>query len=105
MGSENQEGGAAPREYLLCFVCDGQDQVYIHADEAGPDQLARTVTKLLESVRQGRVGHEHLISEEWGGGGELTASMLDQEREAGCTAVHHVKIYAWTSEGRKRDGL
>lgn len=105
MGSEQQENEAAAPDYLLSFLCDGGDQIYVHADEAGLEQLSQTVQMLLRKVREVKCEHEHLVSDEWGGGGELTPRTPAQIQQPDCTPVHHVKIYAWTPEWKEKNVL
>ena len=80
------------------------DVVYVHADSEGLEVLERAVAALRESVAQGKCEHDHLFTEVCGGS-ELTETMLVQERRAGCTQVHHLKLYGWTDEWSKKHGL
>jgi hypothetical protein len=91
--------------YLLSIVCgtDG-DQVFIHADAEGLEHLAKSIKLLQNSLAKGNCDHDHLVSESWGSY-ELSESMLDNERKAGARQVHHVKIYAWPEEWRRKYGL
>ena len=90
---------------LLSVVAEKDgNTVYIHADEAGLERLARTIENLRAKLRKGECDHDHLFTKTWAGG-ELTESMLDQERDAGATQVHHIKIYSWTREWKEKHAL
>ncbi|MGI8908812.1 MAG: Imm32 family immunity protein [Candidatus Sumerlaeaceae bacterium] len=94
-----------PPDHLLSVVAepDGQ-QIYIHGDRAGYELLARAIARLLEHLENNNCEHDHLFRWDWPGD-ELTTTMLQQEREASCIQVGHVKLYAWTDEWRKKHGL
>ena len=90
---------------MLSVVTEGTwDVVYVHADMAGLEELQKVLTTLKMHLKKNECEHDHLFTEAWGGNG-LTASMLDQERAAGCVQVHHVKINAWTEVWRQKHGL
>jgi hypothetical protein len=90
---------------LLSVVAEKSgDVVHIHTDELGLERLARVIDDLRAKLRAGECDHDHLFTEAWAGG-ELTETMLAQDRESGATQVHHVKIYAWTSEWKAKHGL
>jgi hypothetical protein len=80
------------------------DVVYIHANKAGLETLARVIERLKTKLEKGECDHDHLFTEEWGGH-ELTTTMLDPERKEGCKQVHHVKIYSWNDEWKGKHGL
>ena len=90
---------------MLSVITDREgDVVYIHADADGLAQLERTVSFLKRGLESGKCEHDHLFSQAWGGR-ELTETMLQKERDANCKQVHHVKLYAWSSEWRERHAL
>jgi hypothetical protein len=90
---------------LLSLVTEPDgDVLYIHADTAGIEQLEKLVEYLKREVQAGECPHSHLFSEAWGGG-ELTETMLAQEKSESCKQVHHVKVYGWTNEWASRHGL
>jgi hypothetical protein len=94
-----------PPEHLLSVVTEpGGDVVYIHADHAGLEALRASIDRLLECFNQNDCHHEHLFSPDWAGW-DLSTTMLEQEREAGCKTVHHIKIYAWDDEWKRKHGL
>lgn len=80
------------------------DIVYIHADATGIAELEAVVASLKKGLLAGECPHEHLYSPAWGGN-ELSETMLNQERDAGCKQVHHVKLYAWSPEWASKHGL
>ena len=93
------------KDYLLSFVAskDG-DALYIHADQAGLDELVKVLQSLKSHLEKGECEHNHLFSQDWGGHG-LTTSMLEQERNDNCTQVHHVELYAWTQQWKESHKL
>ena len=90
--------------YLLSIVCEGGEQVCIHADEAGLKHLARSLDRLLASLQKGECPHDHMFADDWAGD-ELTSTMLAGERDAGCSQVKHLKICGWTAEWKNEYGL
>ena len=92
-------------EHLLSVVTDPEgDVVYVHGDRAGLEYLRRAIDRLLQNLAEGKTDHDHFRSPDWAGS-ELTTSMLPSEKEAGCKTVHHVKIYSWNEEWKKKQGL
>lgn len=90
---------------MLSFVTGpGGDVVYVHADLAGVAELEMMVARLKQGLEENDCPHDHLMSEAWGGEG-LSEAMLAQEREKGCTQVHHVKVYAWNDEWAAQHNL
>ena len=94
----------APTGLLSVVTEKGGDIVHIHGDEVGLERLARIIEAVREELRRGECGHDHLRTAAWAGS-ELTESMLAQEREAGATQVHHVKVYGWNPEWKRKHGL
>lgn len=94
-----------PPAHLLSVVLDPEgDVVYLHADRAGLGHLREALDRLIRSLDKGEYPHDHLMSPDWGSW-ELTTSMLESERERGCRTVHHVKIYGWDDEWKRKHGL
>lgn len=94
-----------PPNYLLSVnSASSGDAVAIHADKEGLLALRARIDILLAKLDRNASDHEHLRSAEWAGF-ELTTSMLASERAHGHQSVHHVEIYAWSSEWKKRHGL
>ena len=92
-------------KHLLSVVTEPDgDVVYIHADRAGLEHLRKTVDRLIKRLEKGECDHDHLHSPDWAGS-ELSTSMLQQEKDAGCKSVHHVKIYSWNDEWKTKHGL
>mgnify|MGYP005667163717 CR=1 FL=1 len=90
---------------LLSFVTDPDgNAVYVHADLSGLKKLRSTVDLLIAKLESGSCDHDHLRTEDWAGY-ELTTSMLESEEKSGCTQVHHVKLYAWNPEWKKKHDL
>jgi|JI6StandDraft_1071083.scaffolds.fasta_scaffold20932_7 hypothetical protein len=91
--------------HLLSVVTDPEgDVVFIHGDRAGLECLRSAIDRLLRNLAEGKTDHDHFRSTDWAGS-ELTTSMLSSEKEAGCRSVHHVKIYSWSDEWKKKQGL
>ena len=87
--------------HVLNFATNAEgDQLFIHADSAGLDTLIRSLTQLRLKLDQGDCDHDHLMTDAWGGVGLTERSLKEGER-----TVHHVKIYAWTSEWVERHHL
>jgi hypothetical protein len=94
-----------PPENLLSVVTTPEGNVvYIHADRGGLETLRASIDHLLACLDQNDCGHDHLFSQDWAGW-DLSTTMLEQEREAGCKTVHHIKIYAWDDEWKRKHGL
>ena len=90
---------------MLSIVAESTgDVVYIHADLAGLEALERAISALRQRVKNGECEDSHLFTEAWGGD-DLTESMLSQEQSSGCTQVHHLKLYGWTSEWAVKHSL
>lgn len=104
MDSGKIDGSELEPDYLLSIVCDGGEQMYIHADEGGLKHLATSLERLIASLQRGNCPHDHMFTSDWAGD-ELTSMMLSSERDAGCTQVKHLKIYGWTAEWKKKHGL
>lgn len=80
------------------------DLVTLHGDQAGLELLRDRLTALLDRLAAGECDHAHLRSPDWAGF-ELTTTMLDGERHQGHSPVHHLEVFAWTSEWRSKHGL
>lgn len=90
---------------MLSIVTEASgDVVYIHADSTGIAELEAVVASLKKSLLAGECPHDHLFSQAWGGK-ELSKTMLNQERDAGCKQVHHVKLYGLSQEWVLKQGL
>ncbi len=90
----NETHFMAKPDYTLSFAIDADgDQVFIHADAAGLDQLIGTLTQIRRKLDDNECPHDHLMTDTWAGS-ELTERTLDD----GSHLVHHVKIYGWTQE-------
>lgn len=93
-----------PAVPLLSFVTDAEgDRVTIHADLPGLELLLRELTWLKGKLEAGECEHTHLRSPDWAGD-ELTTTKLSGQ-EAEVTMVHHVKIYGWNDEWKRKHGL
>lgn len=87
---------------LLSLVTSREgDVVNIHVDRAGLDVLLSHITWLIKRLDANKNDHVHLFTEAWGGW-ELTGSILEAERDAGCKQVNHLQINAWTPEWREK---
>ena len=94
-----------PPDHLLSVVTEpAGDVVYIHADRPGLEFLRDAINRLLANLAKGKTDHDHFHSPDWGGW-QLSTSMLASEKESGCKTVHHVKIYSWDEEWKKKSGL
>ena len=86
------------QRHLLSFEIDAEgEQLFIHADPEGLRVLIRSLTRLLDHAENGRAEHDHILTEEWGGG-ELSSVL--QGSDAAQRLIQHVKLYGWpTPEG------
>ena len=83
---------------LLSLVTEPDgDVIYVHADLSGLRKLRSTIESMICKLESGSCDHDHLRTEHWAGD-ELTSTMLESEKNQGCTQVHHVKLYAWNDE-------
>lgn len=80
------------------------DIVHVHGDLEGLKLLHEMLGRMIVSLGSGRCDHDHLRSEEWAGA-ELSVSMLESEKSEGYRQVHHVKLFAWNDERRKKHGV
>ncbi|WP_045857969.1 Imm32 family immunity protein [Teredinibacter purpureus] len=93
------------KEYLLSVSTDKDgSQVFIHADINGILALEKSIAFLKRKLAENECDHDHFHSESWAGD-ELSETMLEQEKEAGCKQVHHVKIYGWNQEWKINHNL
>lgn len=94
-----------PPDHLLSVVSAPEgDAIHIHADRAGLEFLRDSINHLLGKLAQGKPDHEHSYSPDWGGW-QLSTTMLPAEKDEGCKTVHHVKLYSWDGEWKKKYGL
>jgi hypothetical protein len=91
------------RLFSLCADAAGEVS-HVHADIEGLRELRTRIDALIGALEAGRVEHDHLFTETWGGE-ELTATMLAEERAAGYTVIHELKLLAWTPEWAERHGI
>jgi hypothetical protein len=90
---------------LLSVVTEpGGDVVYVHADLSGLKKLRSSIDAMITKLECGSCDHDHLRTEDWAGY-ELTTTMLESEKNKGCTQVHHVKLYAWNTEWKNKHEL
>ncbi len=90
---------------LLSFVTDKNGQLFIHADREGLEMLMRLgISSLQKALKSDKCEDAHFMSKSWGPG-ELSETILDTETQDGCVQIHHVKIYSWTGEWKKKHGL
>jgi len=76
-------------KFLLTFErSEHPEEIYIHTDLNGLENLIDELTKLFNSVQKGKSDHTHLMTEDWGGY-ELS------NRSQGGEIINHVKIYCW----------
>jgi Immunity protein 32 len=84
--------------HLLVFETtqDG-DSMTVHADVEGLRSMVKAFQRLLDHAERGNPEHDHLMTEDWGGG-ELSSE--PQRTDETVRVVHHVKLYGWpTSAG------
>ncbi|MFC0682854.1 Imm32 family immunity protein [Lysobacter korlensis] len=71
------------------------EQILVHGT---PDRLRRLASALLQLAEKSEASgpdHFHMLSDEWGGDGQLTAE--HQSQEPGWRIAHHLKVFAWPS--------
>lgn len=90
----------AKPDHTLCFVCDGEGQIFLHADSAGLDALISCLEKLKKKTEAGQSDHDHLRTNAWAGS-ELSEEIGKEEGQV----IHHVKIYGWTEAKTKEHGF
>lgn len=74
---------------MLSFEWDSEsEQLQIHTDKAGLDQLLNFLTKLSACDKE---NHIHLMTENWGGE-ELSGGERQNES---ATLINHVKVFKW----------
>lgn len=79
-------------KFLLTFERgENKDELYIHTDLNGLDNLIDELNKLLKSAEKGKNDHMHLMTEEWGG------YELSSESQGG-EVLNHVKVYCWNKK-------
>jgi hypothetical protein len=89
------------QDHLLCFVVDGEGQVFIHTDAAGLDLLVKSLEHLRKRIDEGECEHDHLMTESWGSHELTEPTVFKKDGQI----VHHVKIYGWTEEWAKKQGM
>ena len=88
-------------DFLLSFSTDADgSQVFIHADAAGLEHLITSLERLLRKLGEGVSGHDHMMTDAWGGD-ELSQRHLGADERP----VDHIKIYAWTEEQAQQHHL
>jgi hypothetical protein len=94
------------KETELLSVTSSPDgtEVTVHLDKAGLEALISRLQLLLRTHAKGDCEHIHLMSQSWGLG-DLSETMLEDEKKQQHRQVHHLKIYAWTEAWRKKHGL
>lgn len=84
--------------HLLVFETsqDG-DSLTVHADAEGLRTVVKAFQRLLDHAERGNPEHDHLMTEDWGGG-DLSSERQGTDKTV--RVVHHVKLYGWpTSAG------
>ncbi len=90
---------------MIAFVTNPKSgEVFIHADFEGLAEMERLFGALKNGGGADDCPHSHLFGPT-SGGDELAETMLDQEQDAGCISIAHVKIYGWTDEWARKHGL
>ena len=86
-------------DHLLAVETNNDgDVVTVHADVLGLRALVKAFQRLLDHAERGKPEHDHLMTEDWGGG---DLSSKPQATDGVTRVVHHVKLYGWpTSEGK-----
>ncbi len=87
------------QEHVLALFSDNEGQVSLHADDKGLEILITALQRLRQKISETTCEHDHLITEAWGGSGELTEA---QGCETEGQLVHHLKLYGWTDEWAKK---
>lgn len=90
---------------LLSVSTDPAGQVvHLHGNLEGLKDLRRRLDERIGALEDGRVEHDHLLTEAWAGE-ELTATLLEQEASEGYRIVNELKLFAWTAEWATKHGL
>lgn len=89
------------QDHVLCFVADGEGQLFIHADAAGLDLLLRSLGHLRKRIDENDCDHDHLMTKSWGSHELTEVPPRGQEGQI----IHHVKVYGWTEEWTRRHGM
>lgn len=91
---------------LISFVTSKEgDQVSIHLDKNGLNYLITKLTSLKQKLDLNECDHTHLMSEDWGGFAHSLSATKLQDDPNEDNIVHHVKIYSWNDEWKKKHGL
>ncbi len=91
-------------KHLLSFVTDENGgQVVIHVDLAGVEFFIEELNRIKEKLEENDCPHTHLFTEERGGSELSNSKIVDQKDER--NQVHHVKIYGWNEEWRRKNRL
>lgn len=73
---------------MLSFEWDAHsDQLEIHADKEGLDQLLLLLTRLSNCDDEENI---HLMTEDWGG-----SELSNQKQNESSILVNHVKVFKW----------
>ncbi|HQU82026.1 MAG TPA: Imm32 family immunity protein [Pyrinomonadaceae bacterium] len=76
-------------KFLLTFEhTKHPEEMRIHTDLNGLENLIDELTKLFNSAKTGKSDHTHLMTEEWGG------YELSSDSQGGAI-INHVKVYCW----------
>ena len=90
----------AKPDHTLCFVSDGEGQIFLHADSAGLRTLISCLETLKKKTDAGQCDHDHLKTDAWAGS-ELSEEIGEEKGQV----IHHVKIYGWSEAKAKEHGF
>lgn len=91
-------------DYLLSLVSNSTgDAIHIHLDLKCIENLIEELEYLKRALLKDKTEHTHLFSPDWGGY-HLTTTKLENNDEE-VNQVHHVKIYAWNDEWKRKSKL
>ena len=88
------------QEHVFALFADNDGQAFLHADDKGLEILITALQRLRQKISEDKCDHDHLMTEAWGGDGELTE--IEGSENQG-QLIHHLKLYGWTDEWAKKN--
>lgn len=76
--------------FLLTFELEENEAVFIHGDLKGLKSLAKNIQSIIDNLENGKQGHEHLFTEDFGG-----CELSNETQSETSKIINHVKIFGW----------